>query len=305
MLGGKGKTKKRKMIIHVNQIQRTTAAVSVWAAPALLMNFINEAPRRAIISWLEYLKESPFYQCCTEKKNLTSGRNLTELHVDLIRRINSIKPDIMQLFFERYQYKIYARVVYQRFWKSSVSTTHPALGGGQSSKCSQRHRGPHPLKPWSFFLLLLGLARSIITALWCPLTTTNGSGWLATTYVFPTGSMAIPAILLCKKAQFAFTDTWSKQHLLRAAVSSSGVPRTNHLSPHPLLEPLVLSQDTHKSPLWSSSGPHPGSPNISSTCFPAFSSVLLSVIHTTLLPPASPVIKSTQCYQFSGRICAE
>lgn len=134
MLGGKGKTKKRRMTIHVNQIQRTTAAVSVWAAPALLMNFINEAPRRAIISWLEYLKESPFYQWCTEKKNLTSGRNLTELHVDLIRRINPIKPDIMQLFFERYQYKIYARVVYQRFWKSSVSTTHPAWGGGGGSE---------------------------------------------------------------------------------------------------------------------------------------------------------------------------
>lgn len=69
MLGGKGKTKKRRMTIHVNQIQRTTAAVSVWAAPALLMNFINEAPRRAIISWLEYLKESLFCQWCTEKES--------------------------------------------------------------------------------------------------------------------------------------------------------------------------------------------------------------------------------------------
>lgn len=142
MLGGKGKTNKRKMIIHVNQVQRTTAAVSVWAAPSLLMNFINEACGTAIIPWLEYLKESPFYQWGTAKTNHTSGRNHTELHVDLIRIINSIKPDIMQVFFERYQYKIYARVLYQRFSKSSVSSAHPALagGGGQSSKCSQRHR---------------------------------------------------------------------------------------------------------------------------------------------------------------------
>lgn len=171
MLGGKGKTKKRKMVIHV-QVQRTSAAASVWTAPSLLMNFINEAPRTAIISWLEYLKESPFYQWCTAKTNHTSGRNHTALHVDLIRIINSIKPDIRQVFFERYQYKICTRVLYQRFSCSSVSSAPHSIGGGSGGGL-QKLPTPqgwlmtsHPTtSPTVVLLPAVALARSIITAL--------------------------------------------------------------------------------------------------------------------------------------------